>query len=57
VLNPAARGGGVRRGGGVQRGGGAFMRGGGVFSTMSGRGNMPRMMDWLGTPEPWENDE
>ncbi|KAI3923081.1 hypothetical protein MKW92_031777 [Papaver armeniacum] len=32
VLNPAARGGGVRRGGGVQRGGGAFMRGDGVFS-------------------------
>ncbi|KAI3954397.1 hypothetical protein MKW92_041201, partial [Papaver armeniacum] len=55
VLNPAARGGGVRRGGGVQRGGGAFMRGGGVFSTMSGRGNRPRMMNWLGTPEQWAN--
>ncbi|KAI3951696.1 hypothetical protein MKW92_027388, partial [Papaver armeniacum] len=51
VLNPAATGGGVRRGGGVQRGGGAFMRGGGVFSTTSGRGNRPRMMDWLSTPE------
>ncbi|KAI3880120.1 hypothetical protein MKX03_037556 [Papaver bracteatum] len=37
------------RGGGVQRGGG-------VFST-SGRGNRPRMMDWLGTPEQWANDE
>ncbi|KAI3952571.1 hypothetical protein MKW92_025231, partial [Papaver armeniacum] len=34
----------------------AFMRGGAVFST-SGRGNMHRMMDWLGTPEQWENDE
>ncbi|KAI3888591.1 hypothetical protein MKX03_031360 [Papaver bracteatum] len=71
VLNPTGRGvGGVQRGGvGAQRGGvsaqrggvsahrgRAFMRCGVVFST-SGRGNMHRMMDFLGTPEQWENDE
>ncbi|KAI3880152.1 hypothetical protein MKX03_008187 [Papaver bracteatum] len=64
VLNITGRGaGGVQRGGvGAQRGGVSaqrgrvFMRGGAVFST-SGRGNMHIMMDWLGTPEQWENDE
>ncbi|XP_026415849.1 uncharacterized protein LOC113311220 [Papaver somniferum] len=64
VLNPTGRGvGGVQRGCVGSRGGGvsarrgrAFLRGGAVFST-SGRGNMHRIMDWLGTPEQWANDE
>ncbi|RZC61198.1 hypothetical protein C5167_022950 [Papaver somniferum] len=64
VLNPTGRGvGGVQRGcvgsrrGGVSaRRGRAFLRGGVVFST-SGRGNMHRIMDWLGTAEQWANDE
>ncbi|KAI3966339.1 hypothetical protein MKW92_049219, partial [Papaver armeniacum] len=46
----------LERGGVSAQRGKAFMRGGVVFST-SGRGNMHRMMDWLGTPEQWENDE
>ncbi|KAI3923445.1 hypothetical protein MKW92_046382, partial [Papaver armeniacum] len=32
-------------------------RGGGAFSSTSGRGKRPRMMDWFGTPEQWANEE
>ncbi|KAI3835945.1 hypothetical protein MKW92_036614 [Papaver armeniacum] len=39
------------------RGGGLVMRGGGAFSSTSGRGKRPRMMDWFGTPEQWANEE
>ncbi|KAI3937143.1 hypothetical protein MKW92_040015 [Papaver armeniacum] len=46
-----------RGGGRVGRGGGGLVtRGGGIFSSSSGRGSR-RLMDWLGTPEQWANDE
>ncbi|KAI3909884.1 hypothetical protein MKW98_012938 [Papaver atlanticum] len=34
-----------------------FCLGGGAFSSTSGRGKRPRMMDWFGTPEQWANEE
>ncbi|KAI3899518.1 hypothetical protein MKW92_026006, partial [Papaver armeniacum] len=39
------------------RGGGLVTRGASAFSSTSGRGKRPRMMDWFGTPEQWANEE